>query len=341
VTTRPGRPLGGVRGPFKGFSKLRVLDFTRLLPGPYATQMLAELGCRVTRVELPHFGDMAREAAPKIEGVGSTYWMINDGKKERLLDFRKPEGLKKTLALVKKADVVVEGFRPGLMERSGLGWEALRKVNKRLVYCSLVGYPPEGPWARKAGHDLNYLAVSGYLGLQGERASVPPTQWADLSGSLAAVSSILAALLERQATGRGRRVTVSMSETVHSLLPVPLGERRAEGGDLAGARWWNGGHPFYRLYETAGGGKLAVAALEKQFSLSLLDAVGRDDLKPLLDDLLANREKLIVELSRLFASATADQWQRRLEGKDVCVTPVLSLEQAEAFQAMLRTCKIG
>lgn len=330
----PGRPLGGLRGPFKGFSRLRVLDFTKLLPGPYAAQMLADLGCRVTKVELPHFADGARELGPKIDGVGSTFWMLNQGKEELRVNFREPAGLRKVLALAAKADVLIEGFRPGLMDRVGLGFPALKRRNRRLIYCSLTGYPPEGPWAKKAGHDLNFLAVSGFLGLE-KAPRVPPTQLADLAGSLAAVSAVLAALVERQSTGRGRHVQVAMSEAVHSLLPVPLGELRAEGAEPRGPRWWNGAHPFYRLYQTASG-LLAVAALEKSFCLSLLDALGLGALKALADDPLTNAERLRAELGRVLRTATAREWRARLEDKDVCVTPVHSLEEACAFQEWLR-----
>src|SRR5579859_134916 len=136
---RTGRPLGGVRGPFQGFSRLRVLDFTKLVPGPYAAQVLGDLGCRVTKVELPHFADGAREMPPLIDGEGAVFRLLNRGKTLLSLDFRKPAGLKKLLGLVAKSDVAIEGFRPGLMDRVGLGWDALRSVNPRLVYCSLVG----------------------------------------------------------------------------------------------------------------------------------------------------------------------------------------------------------
>ncbi|PIR18738.1 MAG: carnitine dehydratase, partial [Elusimicrobia bacterium CG11_big_fil_rev_8_21_14_0_20_64_6] len=188
---------------------------------------------------------------------------------------------------------------------------------------------------RKAGHDLNFLAVSGFLGLT-PAPSVPPTQVADLTGSLAAVAGILAALVERATTGRGKRVSVSMAETVHSLLPVPLGEALAEGQDPEGPRWWNGAHPFYRLYETADGRRLAVAALEKPFALSLLDALGLEALRELADDPLAHADKLTAELARVLRGASAAEWEERLKDKDVCVTKVLGLGEARAFMDELR-----
>lgn len=333
----PGRPLGGVRGPCAGFERLRVLDFTKLLPGPYATQMLADLGCRVTKIELPHFPDEAREMPPKIGGEGALFGMLNRGKEMLSVDFRKPEGLERVRALAAQADVLVEGFRPGLMNRCGLGAEELMRANPRLIYCSLTGYPEGGPWQRKAGHDLNFLAVSGFLGLEADVPRVPPTQFADLSGSLAAVAAVLAALVERGETGRGKRVAVSMVETLHSLLPVPLCEERAEGRDPQGPRWWNGAHPFYRVYPTADGRWLAVAALEKPFALSLLDALGLAPLRGLADDPLAHGKRLSAELARVLRGASAAEWEERLKGKDVCVTKVLGLGEARAFLDELRT----
>lgn len=337
-TPPPGRPLGGLRGPFPGLARLRVLDFTKLLPGPYATQILADLGCRVTKIELPYFADGARDMPPKIGGVGSTFWMVNQGKRFLSIDFRKPAGLRKIRRLVASADVLVEGFRPGLMDRVGLGAEDVLRLNPRLVYCSLTGYPPEGPWRRKAGHDLNFLAVSGFLGLGDSSGgfSFPATQVADLSSGLAAAAGIFAALVERGVTGRGRRVEISMAETAHSLLPVALGEAAAEGRDPHGRRWWNGAHPFYRLYETSEGRRLAVAALEKSFAFALLDALGLEGLKGPAEDPLANAEALTAELSRVLSSATAAEWVERFKDKDLCVTAVHSLSEARAFMDRLR-----
>lgn len=333
MKTPPGRPVGGIGIPFKSFSKIRVVDFSRLLPGPYATQVLADMGCKVTRVELPYFADMTREFPPLIDGVGATYWMINQGKTRLLLDFRKPAGLKKARALIAKADVLIESFRPGVMEKSGLGYAELERLNPRLVYCSLAGYP-EGSWEKKAGHDLNFLAMSGLLGLGDSegKISFPAAQFADLSGSMAAVAGILAGLLESRARGRGRHLKISLAATIHSWLTIPLASWAATGQDTAPrSDWWNGAHPFYRLYPTMDGRHLAVAALEPVFFRSLLDALGLGHLKDLADDALANAQPLAASLAETFASATMAEWEPRLAGKDLCVTPVLSLGESARF----------
>jgi crotonobetainyl-CoA:carnitine CoA-transferase CaiB-like acyl-CoA transferase len=297
------------------------------------------MGMKVTRVELPYFPDLAREFPPKVDGVGATYWMVNEGKTVLSFDFRKPAGLARLKKMLKSADVLLEGFRPGLMDRIGLGYDEVRKLNPRLVYCSLVGYPPAGAWARKAGHDLNFQAIAGVLGLGDceQQLRFGSAQVADLSGSMAAVAGILAALLERSKTGKGRRVAVSMAEAIHSWLAIPLGHLAAGEDPSLTPQWWNGGHPFYRLYGCAGGGKLAVAAVEKGFALALLDELGLAELKPLADDPMGHAERLSSELAKIFREAGRDEWEQRLEGKDVCVTGVYSLREAAAALDRIRT----
>ena len=332
--SEPERPLGGIGIPFKGFSKIRVVDLSRMLPGPYATQILADMGCRVTRVELPYFQDPLKAFAPAIGGIGSMYRLINRGKKTLSFDFRKPAGLRRLRDMLGGADVLVEGFRPGVMARIGLGFEAVRRLNPRLVYCSISGYNPASAWGRKAGHDLNFLAMSGFLGLGTSAGQVafPSAQVADLAGGMAAVSGILAALLERDRTRRGRRVRISMTDAVHSWLVSALGQWRATGKDPGPGRyWWNGAHPFYRLYQTKDGALLAVAALEKGFALALLDILGLAKLKSLADDPLKNAAKLSAGMQRVFKSADRKEWMKRFSAKDVCVTAVLSLAEAARF----------
>lgn len=266
--------------------------------------------------------------------------MVNQGKKELSFDFRKPAGYKRVIKLVKASDILLEGSRPGLMDRIGLGYDAMRKINPKLIYCSLVGYPPEGAWGRKAGHDLNFQAVSGLLGLgdSERRIAFGSGQVADLSGSMAAVSGILAALLERQKTKRGRWLKVSMAQAIHSWLAIPLSELAAGAEDPSlKDRWWNGGHPFYRLYDMADGRKLAVAAVEKGFALTLLDVLGLSDLKDLADDPLAHSHKLSDAMAHVFSRLSAAEWEKRLEGKDVCVTGVYSLKEAAEALARIRT----
>jgi alpha-methylacyl-CoA racemase len=330
----PGRPLGGVGSPHAGFSRFRVLDFSKLLPGPYATQVLRDMGMKVTRVELPFFADLSREFPPKIAGVGALYWMINQGKKELFFDYRSGPGRKRIEKLIKSSDVLVEGFRPGRMAKFGLGYEDVRKLNPRLVYCSISGY---GDDDRRAGHDLNFLAESGVLGMGDSRGNVafPSAQFADLAGSMAAVSGIVAALLERERTRRGRRVSVSMAQAVHSWLAIPLSYSAATGRE-PGVQWWNGAHPFYGLYETKDGKRLAVGAVESGFALGLLDLLGLAGLRDLAAEPLKNAAPLRAALARAFKAETLSVWKKRLTGKDVCVSPVYGLGEASERMSPLK-----
>jgi len=332
----PGRPFGGAHAPFPSLGRVRVLDFTKLLPGPYATRILADLGCRVTKIELPRFADGARRMPPLIDGVGALFLLLNRGKRQLSLDFRGPAGLARVRRLIAESDVLVESFRPGLMDRVGLGAREARRLNPRLIYCSMTGWPPDGPWARKAGHDLNFQAAAGLLGALG-RARFPTTQIADLAGSWAAASAILAALLAREKTKKGRHVRVNLAEAAHAFLPVPLAELAAAGrNDARTHQWWNGGHPFYRLYEAADGQSLAVAALERPYAIALLDALGLSHLREQADDPIFHAAGLSRVLADVWRTASAAEWERRLADKDVCVTRVRGVADAAELMTRLR-----
>ena len=307
-----------------------IVDFSKLLPGPFCTMILADLGCRVVRVELPHFADWAREAEPRIQGQGSAYWMLNRNKESLCLDFRKKEGLAALYRLLKKADVLVEGFRPGMMDKLGLGERELRRRNPRLVYCSISGWG-DGPRSRRAGHDLNFQGLAGLLSLGDSdgKLTFPPVQLADLSAGHYASTGILAALLERGPKGKGRHVKVSMAEAVYTWPIFALGQWLAtKRAPERRSAWWNGRHPLYRLYATKDGRHMAVAILEKGFALELLRQLGRSDLAPRLDaEDAAQDDVLARELEITFSKKTLAEWDRLLGDKDVCTTPVLTLEE--------------
>lgn len=313
-------------------SKVVVVDFSKLLPGPFCTMTLADLGCRVVRVELPHWPDWSRKVEPRIGELGAAYWMLNRNKESLCLDFRKPEGAAALDRLLAKADVVVEGFRPGMMEKLGLGYEALRKRHPRLIYCSIGGYG-DGPWAKRAGHDLNFQAVSGLLALGDSNGEVsfPAVQLADLSAAHYAATAILGALLERGAEGKGKRLKVSMTEAVFTWPVFALGQWLATGKPPEKrSRWWNGRNPLYRLYATKDGRHLAVAILEKGFAIDLLRQMGREDLLPRLDADGADSDDVLArELEVTFSRKTREEWTALFGDKDVCVTPVLDYDEAQ------------
>ncbi len=227
------RPLEGIT----------VLDLTRLLPGPYGTMLLGDLGAEVIKIEEPEQGDYARWYPPHINQVGSRHLLLNRSKKSITLNLKHPEGRSILLQLVGKgADALIEQFRPGVMDRLGVGYKDLEKVNPRLIYCSLTGFGQDGPYRDLAGHDINYIGIGGILGItgpQGGPPSIPGIQIADLvAGGLYSVIGILSALMARQKTGRGQFVDVSMLDGVVSLIPDPPPSFLLK-GNLPG--WGNGG----------------------------------------------------------------------------------------------------
>jgi crotonobetainyl-CoA:carnitine CoA-transferase CaiB-like acyl-CoA transferase len=324
---------------------IRVVDLTRLLPGPFATRHLAELGAEVIKVEGPAeqgqddgTRTMGQTADERARGEPAlTFRALNRGKQLQRLDLRTAQGKAALLELVRSADVLVEGFRPGVMDKLGLGWAALQAVNPKLVMCAISGYGQASAWAHRAGHDINYIAMAGVLEqiatVDGELA-VPNFQIGDLmGGTQAAVTGILAGLLGAQRGGRGRFVDVSMAHEVlrhHVLATFTLqssGCMPVPGRDLL-----SGGAPCYGVYRTADARHLAVGALEPKFWQALCEAVGRPDWAALhwsrgLAVGGADSMALRAELAAVFAAESLAHWVARFERVDACVTPVLRLEE--------------
>ncbi|MBN9684254.1 MULTISPECIES: CaiB/BaiF CoA transferase family protein [unclassified Corallococcus] len=309
---------------------LRVLDLSRLLPGPYATLVLADLGATVDTVEDPEVGDATRHMPPHREGEGALYYGLHRNKRSLTLNLKTPEGRDALLRLVSRYDVLVESFRPGVMDKLGVGEAVLRQKNPRLIYCAISGYGQTGPDRLKAGHDLNYVARAGLLGYGGEAGGAPAfpgVQVADIGGgSLFALVGILAALHERERTGVGRFVDVSMTDGALAFLHLHLASRLfmgKEGTPLArGSEALNGGYPSYGLYRTADDRWLAVGALEPKFFGALCAKLGRPEL---LDDAYSGGEdsaRVKAELTRVFASQPLAHWREQLSGAEFCVEPV-------------------
>jgi crotonobetainyl-CoA:carnitine CoA-transferase CaiB-like acyl-CoA transferase len=280
-----------------------VVDFTRQLPGPYASRELLRLGARVVKVEPPG-GESMRVGAP------AWYEAINGGKEVVELDL-KGAGLAEAQELCDAADVILDGFRPGVFERLGLS------VPERAVYCAITGFGTEGRHAQRAGHDINYV---GWAGLLADTApAVPPTQVADLAaGAMGALVEILAALLERERTDKGRRIVISMTHGSHTLAAHRLG------GDPV-PKLLTGGPPCFGIYGTADGRHLTVGALEPKFWLRLCELIGRPDLVERHYDTSAAEE-----LSSVFATRPLAEWLELFDDEDVCVGPVSTLEEAAA-----------
>ena len=311
-------------------SGIRVLDFTTLLPGPLATLLLAEAGAEVIKIERPGSGDEMRLYQPRLGDDSVNFALLNRGKRSIAIDLKAPGAIDRLRPLIDSADVVVEQFRPGVMERLGLGWEQLSAMNPRLVYCAITGYGPDGPKAQVAAHDLNYLAETGLLSLAagGDGAPVvPPALIADIGGgAYPAVINILLGLAQRARTGEGCRVDVAMTDNLFTFAYWAIGNGLAAGmWPRPGGELVTGGSPRYNLYRTADGRWLAAAPLEDRFWANFCEAIGlgqawRDDSA----DPAATRREVAAKI----ATATAAEWTVRLSGKDVCCAIVASIEEA-------------
>jgi crotonobetainyl-CoA:carnitine CoA-transferase CaiB-like acyl-CoA transferase len=308
---------------------LRVLDLTRYIPGPYCTMVLGDLGADVVKVEQPPFGDPTRATPPLVGNDSAVHAALNRNKRSVVVDLRDEGGADVVRRLAAGADVLVESFRPGALGRRGLGADALLAGNPRLVYCSLSGYGQGGPLAQRAGHDIDYAALAGYLGGNRDgdgRPVLPDAQVADMSGALAAVIGILAALAGRERSGRGQVVDVSLLGAALALLSVPAARRL--GGDAG--RELAGSHACYNVYRCRDGRYLALGALEPKFWEALCAALGRPDLVRQQWADPDTQRRAIEELGALFATRDRDEWLRTLGGADACVEPVLDLSDALA-----------
>ena len=310
---------------------LKVLDLSRLLPGPYATLVLADLGAIVDKVEEPGAGDYTRHSPPMKDDTSALFLGLNRNKRSIGIDLKSTEGVATLKALVKHYDVLVESFRPGVLDRLGVGFEVLRKENPRLIFCSISGYGNTGPDRLKAGHDLNYIARSGalaYGGSNGGPPAMPGVQLADIGGgSLFALIGILAALHERHTTGKGRFVDVSMTDGSTAFLHMHLAARLImgnEGTPLArGSEALNGGYACYGLYRTSDDRYLAVGSLEPRFFAGVCNAIERPELLSGAYDVGEPGKKIRAELEKVFASRTQAHWVALFKPLDLCVEPVL------------------
>jgi crotonobetainyl-CoA:carnitine CoA-transferase CaiB-like acyl-CoA transferase len=313
---------------------IRVLDLTRLLPGAFASQMLADLGADVIKIEHPIGGDYNRTFPPIAKTVSGSFLLLNRNKRSLTLDLKVPAGKEAFRALVATADIVLEGFRPGVMERLGLSYEALAAINPGIIFCAISGYGQDGPKRLAPGHDLNYLAEAGALQLFGKPGGppiVPGLSIADVGGgSLMATTGIMAALIARGRTGRGQMIDVSMFDGSIAWLALHAPDWLFAGIEpRGGERELIGQAPCYNVYRCADGRDVALGIIEAHFWARFCDAVGMPELKDEQWPVGAVAEAQRAKLETLFASATRDQWVERLAPADIPFGPVLSM--AEAF----------
>jgi crotonobetainyl-CoA:carnitine CoA-transferase CaiB-like acyl-CoA transferase len=308
---------------------LLVLDFTTLLPGPLASLMLAEAGAEVIKIERPEGEDM-RRFPPFIDGHSVAFAMLNRGKQGLKLDLKNAADREKLKPLIARADIVIEQFRPGVMARLGLGYDDLRKINPKIIYCSISGYGQDGPRAGEAGHDLNYIGATGLLDLQPgprDNPTVPPMLAADVAGgSFPAVINILLALRARDRSGEGCKLDIAMTDAMFTIAWYALAIGNATGKfPQPGELMLVGGSPRYQLYPTKDGKLVACGALEQKFWNAFTAAIG---LAPDFIDDARDPKATRDTIARLIAARAADDWRPILAKADCCATIVAPLEEA-------------
>ena len=319
---------------------IKVLDFCRNAPGMFCTTILADLGADVLMIERPM--DEARSAYEKVvAGIESkederrhaTFNALQRDKRSIALNLKETEAQQILYKLVEAADVVVEGFRPGVMERLGAGYDKIRSLNSRTIYCSVSGYGQNGPYSQMAGHDINYISVAGALGLIGEqdgKPAIPLNLIADYAGGgLCGAVGILAALMAREKTGSGQYVDIAMSEGVLYMLSGMVSDVLSRGISAErGGNRLNGGAPYYNVYRTKDDRYFSIAAIEPWFWENLCRSLGLDDLIPYQD--ADGDKKIEVEqaLSDAFMAKTREEWFETLKDADISVGKVYSLEEA-------------
>jgi len=300
---------------------IKILDLSRLFPGPYCSMILADLGADVLRIEDRRFAS---------EGPGMPTVMRN--KRHMTLNLKHPQGKDIFYRLAREGDVILEGFRPGVTARLGIDYESIKKINEKMIYCSVTGYGQDGPYRNMVGHDVNYLSFGGVLGLNGEAGGdpvIPPIQVADMAaGGMNAALGIMGALIARQRTGRGQYIDISMLDGIVAMLPFPvsllwgLGQNPRRGDTLLSGRY-----PCYSVYETREGGFISIGALEPRFWEALCRKLGREDFIPSQYDEGEKREEIFSFLRATFKTKTREEWMEELKDVDVCLGKVLSLEE--------------
>jgi len=318
---------------------LKVLDLTRLLPGGYCTLLLADMGADVLKVEDPFGGDYMRWFPPKVNEESAYFLAVNRNKKSMKLNLKHERGKEIFKELAKHYDVLVEGFRPGVMDRLGLGYEEISNINSRIIYGSLSGYGQDGPYSQRAGHDINYIGIAGILGITGfaDRPPVlPGVPMADFGGGgMLAAFGIMMALYHRERSGKGQHIDISMMDGVASWMAIIAAKHFVSNDphnrgevDLAG------GFVCYGCYETKDGQYLSVGALEPKFWANFCRLIEREDLV----DIQVDRDedgKLKEEVAGIFKSKTMGEWLALLDGEDTCIEKINTVAEAMKDPHML------
>ncbi|MDP4532888.1 CaiB/BaiF CoA-transferase family protein [Marinobacter salarius] len=314
-------------------SSLKVLDFSTLLPGPYATMLLADLGAEVLRIEAPNRHDIVKQMPPYDGGISTAFSYLTRGKSNLELDLKSDASKSRIKELVKEFDIVIEQFRPGVMDRLGIGYDILKTINPKLIYCAITGYGQFGPFKDRAGHDINYLSIAGVSSHCGRLDSGPPPmgiQIADIAGgSHHAVMGILAAVIERQRTKKGKFIDISMTDAAFALNAMSGSSCLAGGQEQRPESTLLNGGSFYDYYLTKDGRWLSVGSLEPKFFNCLCDSLDLQGIKQFSQSQNPEHWKQIKNaIEEKIRSKTLSQWEEVFKHQDACVEPVLTISEA-------------
>ena len=317
---------------------IRVLDMSRLLPGPFCTRLFADMGADVIKIEEPVKGDYSRDFVPRRGDFACWFMEVNRNKKSVALDLKNEEERRLFLELAKTAQVVVESYRPGVMKKLGVDFETVKQVNPKIVYCSITGYGKQGPLVKQADHDIGYQSLAGLISLSGEKdgkPSIPGVLAADMQASAMAGMSILAALHHAERTGEGQEISLSLFDTCLALVPGVSATYFGNGFvNMRGNNWLSGANPNYNVYRTKDGRYMSVGCLEEKFWKNLCGVLERPDLIPVIQD-ETKYPWLKDELTAIIATKTMEEWVELAKGSDSCFAPVLNYDEALATgQAM-------
>ena len=317
---------------------IRVLDMSRLLPGPFCTRLFADMGADVIKIEEPVKGDYSRDFVPRRGDFACWFMEVNRNKKSVALDLKNEEDRRLFLELAKTAQVVVESYRPGVMKKLGVDFETVKQVNPKIVYCSITGYGKQGPLVKQADHDIGYQSLAGLISLSGEKdgkPSIPGVLAADMQASAMAGMSILAALHHAEQTGEGQEISLSLFDTCLALVPGVSATYFGNGFvNMRGNNWLSGANPNYNVYRTKDGRYMSVGCLEEKFWKNLCGVLERPDLIPVIQD-ETKYPWLKDELTAIIATKTMEEWVELAKGSDSCFAPVLNYDEALATgQAM-------
>jgi len=317
---------------------IQVIDLSRMLPGPYCSMILADMGAQVIKVESPLLGDLLRRAPPFVGGESCYFMSVNRNKRSLALNLKRTEGREVFRRLVRGADVLIEGFQPGQAQRVGIGYQDMRVVNPRLVYCSISGYGQDGPYTDRAGHNVNYVALAGMLDLirpVDEPPAIPGLQSADVGGALFAAIGILAALVARNESGVGAYIDASLFHSALAMTTFSAATLMStEAPKERRQKHLSGECPGYNVYRTKDGRYMALGALETVWWVDFCQAVGRPELAAKQVPVDSEREAVLAEVQQLFAQRTQAEWIEFFADKNVCCEPVNTLEGALSHPAV-------